>query len=106
MSPFTREQMDLDSEEARFFGRVNDQGSSPPPTKRPRPDKEGYSTHPMIKGKGKGKKGKGQRQIARPSTDLGLHQWSGTTHGQPKPRASHTGTTSGRRDTITSTCRT
>ena len=50
--------MDLDSEEAKFFGRTDDLGTLPP-TKRPRPEGES-STYPMTKGKGKGKKGKGK----------------------------------------------
>ena len=58
MTRFTLDQMDLDSEEAKFFGRTDDLGTLPP-TKRPRPEGES-STYPMTKGKGKGKKGKGK----------------------------------------------
>ena len=59
MTRFTLDQMDLDSEEAKFFGRTDDPETLPP-TKRPRPEGES-STYPMTKRKGKGKKGKGAR---------------------------------------------
>ena len=50
MSPFTLDQMDLDSEEA---------------TKRPRPE-EGFSTHPTTQGQGNRKKGKGKGKVPVP----------------------------------------
>ncbi|CAE7346692.1 pol, partial [Symbiodinium sp. CCMP2592] len=57
MTGFTLDYMDLDDEEAKFFG--SDPQKATPPTKRPRPE-ESHSMTPMIRGKGKNGKGKGK----------------------------------------------
>ena len=95
MTRFTLDQMDLDSEEAKFFGRTDDLGTLPP-TKRPRPEGES-STYPMTKGKGKGKKGKGKgrgKESPPPPTWDYTRRVGVLTRGAPNPI-----TTSARRNT-------
>ena len=94
MTRFTLDQMDLDSEEAKFFGRTDDPETLPP-TKRPRPEGES-STYPMTKGKGKGKKGKGKgrgKESPPPPTwdytnglDVWEHPWPSHTRS---PQSHH-----------------
>ncbi|CAE7307189.1 unnamed protein product [Symbiodinium sp. CCMP2592] len=71
--------MDLDTDEAKFFGQP-DLGSLPP-TKRQRPE-GGFSTHPMIKGKA---------PTPPPTWDYtnGSDQWDNPWPTQATPTANH-----------------
>ena len=101
MTTFTLDHMDLDTEEARFFGK-GDQGTTPP-TKRPRPEASPL-TFPTTKGKGKGKKGKGKGKgkptVPPPTWDYasGSESWEKIRGRSRRPASNRT--TSGMRTII------